>query len=180
MMKKTYGLCLAVVFILVFVFSGSAAFASGKIGFFSMERLMKESVEGKRVLDEIRSMAEKSQAAITSRENELRKLREELEKQASLMKPEVLREKEANYQTKIREYQMLVNSSNEQLQEKQQEITTTIYPEIMRIVNSIGDKEKYTMIINVSAIPIDYWDQTNDLTARILAEFNRTYKPKKK
>jgi len=155
------------------------AFAEGKIGFFSMEQLMKESVEGKRALDEIKKMAEKSQAAITARENELRGLKEELEKQGNLMRPEVLKEKETNYQKKIRDYQILVNDSNGELQTKQQEITSAIYPEVMKIIQSIGSREKYTMIINISVIPVDYWDKANDLTARIITEFNRTYKPKK-
>ena len=178
-MKKIHGLYLAMIFALVFVFSGSTAFAEGKIGFFSMEQLMKESVEGKKALDEIKRMAEKSQTAITAKENELRGLKEELEKQSNLMKPEVLKEKETTYQKKVRDYQILVNNSNDELQAKQQEITSGIYPEVMKIIQSIGSKEKYAMIINISVIPVDYWDKANDLTARIITEFNRTYKPKK-
>jgi outer membrane protein len=178
-MKKAHSLCLAMVFALVFAFSGSVAFAEEKIGFFSMEHLMKESVEGKKALDEIQKMAEKSQTAITNRENELRKLKEELEKQGNLMKPDVLREKETTYQQKIRDYQILVRDSEEELRGKQQEIASAIYPEITKIVQSIGAKEKYTMIINISVIPVDYLDMTKDLTPRIIAEFNRTYKPKK-
>jgi len=167
------------VFALVFVFSGSMAFAEEKIGFFSMEQLMKESVEGKRAFEEFKKMAEKSQAAVMAKEKELLGLKEELEKQGNLMRPEVFKEKETTYQKKIRDFQILVDDSNTELRTKEREITSGIYPEVMKIIQSIGSKEKYTMIINISVIPVDYWDKANDLTARIITEFNRTYKPKK-
>ena len=35
------------------------------------------------------------------------------------------------------------------------------------------------MIIDVSAIPLAYYAKENDLTKRVIEEFNRTYKSKK-
>jgi outer membrane protein len=52
-------------------------------------------------------------------------------------------------------------------------------PEILKIVQTIGEKEKYSVIIDISAIPLAYYSKENDLTKRVIDEFNKSYKPKK-
>ena len=52
-------------------------------------------------------------------------------------------------------------------------------PEILKLVQAIGEKEKFTMIIDIGQIPLAYYAKENDLTKRVIEEFNKTYKPKK-
>ena len=179
-MKKIQGVCLAIVLVFAFVLAGFPVQAEEKIGFFSIDQVMRESTEGKKSIDAFMKMADKSKAAIQEKEAELQKLKDELTKQGSLMKPDVLKDKEMVYQKKVRDYQILVKDSNEELQGKQQEIAKEFYPEILRIIKSIGEKEKYTMIIDISTFPVAHWNKANDLTNRVLDEFNRTFKPGKK
>jgi Skp family chaperone for outer membrane proteins len=85
----------------------------------------------------------------------------------------VLRTREADYQKKFRDYQLLVKDSNEELQTKQQDIMKNLIPEIMKIVTAIGQKEKYTMIVDLSIIPMAYHASENELTQRVIEEFNK-------
>jgi len=179
-MKKIQGLCLAIVLTFVFVLAGFPVQAEEKIGFFSMDQVMRESNEGKKAIEAFVKMADKSKAAIQGKESELQKLKDELMKQGSLMKPDVLKDKEVTYQKKVRDYQIMVKDSNEELQGKQQEIAKEFYPEILKIIKSIGEKEKYTLIIDISTFPVAHWNKANDLTNRVLDEFNRNFKPGKK
>ena len=177
-MKKVKVVCLIAVLMYLAYLSVVPALAAEKIGFFSMDQIMRESPEGKKALDALMKLADKNKAAVKAKEDELQKLKNELDKQGSLMKPDVLKEKEINFQKKIRDYQLLVKNSNEEMQNKQQEIGKEFYPEIMKIVKAIGEKDKYSMIIDVSTMPIAYWDKAEDLTNRVLDEFNKTFKPK--
>jgi hypothetical protein len=45
------------------------------------------------------------------------------------------------------------------------------------VVNAIGEKEKYTVIFDLSAMPIPYYNKTADLTKRVMDDFNKSYKP---
>ena len=90
-----------------------------------------------------------------------------------------MKEKELAYQKKFRDYQIIVKDSNEELQAKDQELSKKMIPEILKLVQSIGEREKYSMIVDVSAIPLAYYSKENDLTKRVIDEFNKTYKPKK-
>jgi outer membrane protein len=178
-MNNVKRICLAIFMVVMLGLIALPAMAEEKIAFFSLDQVMRESVEGKKALEALTKVADKSKAAVQEKEEELKKLKDELDKQRSLMKADVLKEKETAFQKKIRDYQLLVKDSNEELQGKQQEIAKEFYPEIMKIVRAIGEKEKYTLIIDVSTFPLAYWDKTNDLTKRILDEFNKTFKPRK-
>ncbi|MBN1546603.1 MAG: OmpH family outer membrane protein [Syntrophaceae bacterium] len=156
--------------------SVSPALAEEKIGFYDMDQVIRGSEAGKKSIDEIKKIVDKSKALIQAKEGELQKLKDELEKQRSLMKPDVLKEKEADYQKKYRDYQLLVKDSNDELQKKQQDMAKEFVPEIMKIVKAIGEKEKYTLIIDTYTIPVAYWNRANDLTKKVLVEFNKSKK----
>jgi outer membrane protein len=73
----------------------------------------------------------------------------------------------------------MTKDAEEELRAKDQDLSRKILPEVLKIVQAIGEKEKYSMIVDVSAIPLAYYSKENDLTKRVVEEFNKTYKPKK-
>jgi len=172
---KRYGLLITGLVIPLLVLMGSWAAAAEKTGFVNIEEVVFSSIPGKKMIEEVKKTREKLQ----KEDNELKKLKDELEKQKPLLKEEALKEKELTYQKKFRDYQLLVKDSNEELQVKDQDLAKKLIPDIFKLVQAIGEKEKYTTIIDVSAIPLVYYAKENDLTKRVIEEFNKTYKPKK-
>jgi len=144
-----------------------------------VREIMLTSSAGKRAAEDFKKAFEKDKAAIQEKEAELKKLKDELEKQRPLLKEEAMKEKELAYQKKFRDYQIMVKDSNEELQAKDQDLSKKMIPEILKIVKAIGEREKYSMIVDISAIPLAYYSKENDLTKRVIDEFNKTYKPKK-
>jgi len=165
--------------VLSLVLSGSLAAAAEKTGFVDVREIMLTSSAGKRAAEDFKKAFEKDKAAIQEKEAELKKLKDELEKQRPLLKEEAMKEKELAYQKKFRDYQIMVKDSNEELQAKDQDLSKKMIPEILKIVKAIGEREKYSMIVDISAIPLAYYSKENDLTKRVIDEFNKTYKPKK-
>lgn len=176
---KRYALFVMGLVVLALTLTGSLAAAADKTGFVDIREVMLASSAGKKAAEDFKKTFEKEKAAIQEKENELKKLKDDLEKQKPLLKEEAMKEKELAYQKKFRDYQLLVKDSNEELQAKDQELSKKMIPEILKLVQSIGDKEKYSMIIDVSAIPLAYYSKENDLTKRVIDEFNKSYKPKK-
>jgi outer membrane protein len=167
------------ILILALVFAASPAAAAEKMGFVDVREIMLTSNAGKKAAEDFKKTFEKSKTEIQDKEAELKKLKDELEKQRPLLKEEAMKEKENAYQKKFRDYQNMVKDSNEELQAKDQDLSKKIIPEILKIVQAIGEKEKYSMIVDVSAIPLAYFSKENELTKRVVEEFNKTYKPKK-
>jgi len=147
--------------------------AAEKTGFVNIGEVLAKSEAGKKAEEQFKKIVEKDRAAIQEREKELQKLKDELEKQRPLLREDVLRAREADYQKKFRDYQLLVKDANEELQAKQQEIMKNLVPEIMKIVQAIGEKETYTMIVDLSIVPLAYHARENELTQRVIEEFNK-------
>jgi len=172
---KRQGLFITGLVILILVLMGSWAAAAEKTGFVDIREVMLSSSSGKKVIEDFKKTREKLQ----KEDNELKKLKEDLDKQRPLLKEDVAKEKELSFQKKVRDFQIDVKDSEEEFKVKEQELFKKLIPDILKMVQAIGEKEKYSMIIDVSAIPLAYYAKENDLTKRVVEEFNKTYKPKK-
>jgi len=160
---------LAVIF--VFVMAGTSA--AQKIGFINMRAIISQSEAGKKAEVEFKKTVEKKKAEIGRKEEELKKLKDELEKQKSVLTAEAFREKEASYQVKFRDYQRLVQDANEELQKKEQAVTATMIPEILKIVEKVGKDGKYDAILDLNNPIIVYHDKEDNLTKKIIEEYNK-------
>ena len=177
-MKKN-GLLISMVFVVMsFFLCGTCAFAAEKIGIIDMREIMVKSDAGKKAAEDFGKLYEKDKALIQKREAEMLKIKEDLEKQRSVLKESAMREKEAEYQKKFRDYQLLVKDANDELQRRDQELSKKLVPDILKVINVIGDKEKYSLIIDVGSIPVPYFAKENNLTQKVIEEFNKASKSK--
>lgn len=170
-MKRSFYL-MAVIIPLFFVWSTSS-FAVDKIGFINLQEIMQNSNAGKKAAEDFKKFYEKETQEIKSSEKELKKMKDELEKQSSIMTKNSQKEKETIYQKKLRDYQLLVNDTNEELKKRDQEMTQKLMPGIMKIVRTISEKEKFTLVIDVATMPIPYYDKENDFSKKVIEEFNK-------
>ena len=170
-MKRSFYL-MAVIISLLFVWSTSS-FAVDKIGFINLQEIMQNSNAGKKAAEEFKKFYEKETQEIKSSEKELKKMKDELEKQSSIMTQSSQKEKETVYQKKLRDYQLLVNDTNEKLKKRDQEMTQKLMPGIMKIVRTIAEKEKFTLVIDVATMPIPYYAKENDFSKKVIEEYNK-------
>ena len=170
-MKRSFYL-MAVIISLLFVWSTSS-FAVDKIGFINLQEIMQNSNAGKKAAEDFKKFYEKETQEIKSSEKELKKMKDELEKQSSIMTQSSQKEKETIYQKKLRDYQLLVNDTNEELKKRDQEMTQKLMPGIMKIVRTIAEKEKFTLVIDVATMPIPYYAKENDFSKKVIEEFNK-------
>jgi outer membrane protein len=175
---KKYGLLISGLFvILAILLSGSQVVAAEKTGFVDVREVMMKSDAGKKASDDFKKLYEKDRTKIQEKEAELKKLKDALEKQRAILTEAAMKEKETAYQKIFRDYQLLLKDSNEELQAREQEISKKLIPEILKMVHAIGERDKYTLIIEVGTVL--YYAKGNDLTARVTEELNKTYKQKK-
>ena len=171
-MKRSFYL-MAVIISLLFVWSTSSL-AVDKIGFINLQEIMQNSNAGKKAAEDFKKFYEKETQEIKSSEKELKKMKDELEKQSSIMTQGSQKEKETIYQKKLRDYQLLVNDTNEELKKRDQEMTQKLMPGIMKIVRTIAEKEKFTLVIDVATMPVPYYDKENDFSKKVIEEFNKS------
>jgi outer membrane protein len=161
--------------LLLFVWS-SNAFAAEKIGIINIREIIQNSITGKKAAEDLKSLAEKRSAPIKSAENELKKMKDELDKQGSLVTQNARRDREEAYQKKLRDYQLLVNDANAELQKRDQEVFQKLMPEILKVVRAIAEKEKYTLVIDTATMPVPFHAKEIDISKQVIEEYNKTKK----
>jgi len=170
-MKKNIYLVAGIIF--VFFVCSASSFAVDKVGFINLQEIMQNSNAGKKAADDFKKYYDKETQEIKTAEKDLKKMKDELDKQGSIMTQSSQKEKESAYQKKLRDYQLLVNDTNEELKKRDQEMTQKLMPGIMKIVRTIAEKEKYTLVIDVATLPIPYYAKENDFSKKVIDEFNK-------
>src|SRR4030042_1052835 len=126
---KRQGLFITGLVILMLVLMGSWAAAAEKTGFVDIREVMLSSSAGKKVAEDFRKTREKLQRE----DNELKKLKEDLDKQRPLLKEDVVKEKELSFQKKVRDFQIEVKDSEDEFKVKEQELFKKLIPAILKM-----------------------------------------------
>jgi outer membrane protein len=156
------------------------AFASEtKFGTVDMQKILLLSDAGKEAKEQLALKAAKYEAEKNVKEEDLKKLKGELEKQSVLLSEVARGAKEKDYQQKLKEYQRFLKDAQDDLQARNDEYTNKIVEEIVKVVQEYGKKNAYTYILvkNESMI---FMDDKVDLTDELLKQFNSARKATKK
>jgi outer membrane protein len=177
-MKKNIYLIAGLV-LMFFVFADFNAFAADKIGFINLREIMQNSIAGKKAGEEFKKLYDKKSEVIKTTENELKKIKDDLDKQASILTEAARKDKEAVYQRKLRDYQLLVEDTNKELKGRDEEIASKLIPEIAKVVRAIAEREKYTLVIDTASMPVVYHAKESDFSKKVIDEYNKTPGAKK-
>jgi outer membrane protein len=172
-MKKN--ICLIVGFILMsFVLISINGYAAdSKIGFINLREIMQSTNTGKKAGEEFKKLYDKKHEGIAAAESDLRKLKDELDKQGPIMTEDARREKGTTYQRKLRDYQLLIEDTNKEMKVRDEEITSKLIPQITKIVRKVAEKEKYTLVIDVASMPVPYYAKESDFSNKVIEEVNK-------
>jgi outer membrane protein len=153
--------------------------ADSKLGTVDMQKILMMSDAGKDAKEQLAIRAAKYEAEKNLKEEDLKKLKGELEKQSVLLSESARGAKEKDYQQKLKEYQRFLKDAQDDLQAKNDEYTNKIVDEIVKLVQDFGRKSGFTFIFvkNESMI---FMDDKIDLTDELLKQFNSARKAAKK
>ena len=178
-MKKISTLAACLILASMILLAGPGTAKAQKVGFVNLKEVVLESEPGDKMEADFKKAYEKKRTQIQQKETELKKLKDELEKQRSVLNAEAFREKENSYQTKFRDYQRLVKDSNDELVKKEQEMAAKILPEVVKVIQAMGEKEGYSAVLDVNNPVVIYRAKGNDLTKKAIEEVNKAFKGKK-
>lgn len=160
--------------IVLLIFTSSAgALAAGQIGIIDMREIMQNSIAGQKASDDFNKIYEKKHEEIQSAEAEIKKMKNELDKQSELMTQDKLNEKESAYQKKVRDYHFLVEDADDEMKKRDQEITQKLTIKILKIVRAVAKKEKYAFVIDAANLPVAYYAKENDFSKKVIEELNK-------
>jgi outer membrane protein len=150
-----------------------AAQAAPKIGYIDLQKALNMSAAGKAAKEKIKEKVQSYDAEVKSRQEELKKLKEDLEKQAMLLSEEARNAKERDYQQKVKDYQRFAKDIQETLQQTDADYTRKIVESLLKVVQEVGKRDGYTLILEKTESSLVYADDSIDMTNEVIKTFDK-------
>lgn len=125
----------------------ATARADVRLAFVDVQRALNQCRAGKAAKIQFRGRIEHLQAQLEGEQNEVERLKRELEQKGSLMQPDQRQNLEDDYEKKLRRFQDDYKNSRDELQEKDNQVTGAIVRDLATVVREIGAKNGYTMVM---------------------------------
>lgn len=164
---------LLVALLVLFAVPAAMAADAMKIGYVDLQKALNMSAAGKAAKEKMKAKFKDYDADVQKKQEELKKLKDDLEKQAMLLSAEARAAKERDYQQKVKDYQRLTKDIQEELQQTDADFTRKILEEIFKVVQQIGKQEGYTLVLEKTESSILYASDGIDMTDRVIQAFDR-------
>jgi outer membrane protein len=166
-MKKALGICFVVFCVMVF-WVASVSAQTLKIGVYDIGRIMKESKTVEGYNKELTKNAEAKIASVTAKEKALQQQVEKLKKQGTTLSEANRKALEEKIVEDDKELKRLKEDAESELRKVQAEMRQKILADIMGTVRSIGEKEKYDIILEGNTAGITFLNKALDITDKVL------------
>jgi outer membrane protein len=155
---------------LVALIAAAPAQAEVKLAYVDVQRALNECEAGKNAKAEFRVKVQGVEQKLQSEQNDVARLKDELEKKGMLMKPEQRQSLQDEYINKAKNFERNYKDSKDDLERKDQEITGMIIHDLAEVIRNVGEKNGYTMVMEKGQI---LWGMPGiDITDQIIRTYN--------
>jgi outer membrane protein len=155
---------------LLALLAAAPARAQVKLAYVDVQRALNECQAGKAAKADFRVKVQGVEQKLQSEENEVARLKDELEKKGMLMKPEQRQDLQDDYVAKAKDFERNYKDSKDDLEHKDQEITGMIIHDLAQVIRDVGEKDGYTMVFEKGSI---LWGTPGiDITDQVIRTYN--------
>lgn len=171
---------LAILVSLVLIFAVSVKIASAedktatdsvKIGYVDLNRTLNEVSEGKAARAKLEADGKAKKQKLEIIQNDLKRMKEDYDKQRLILSGDALRDKEGKIQEKLVELQRTSMEFEKQFADAESTAIKPISDKIQRVIQQIGQSESYSMIVPKEMAL--YSPAGTDLTDKVIASYNK-------
>ena len=110
------------------------------------------------------------QEELEKKARELQLFQESVEKKAPMLSEKARREKDKEYQQKVKDLERLKQDSEAELQQLNKEMSERFMKSLTLVIKKLGEKEKYTLILEAGLVA--YAPEALDITDQVVKAFD--------
>ena len=142
---------------------------AAKVGVVDLQKALNLSKAGKEAKGRITERVKEVEGKVEKQQNELKALKEELEKQAVLLSAEARATKERDYQQKLKDFQRYTKDRQEELQQLDAQYTNQIVEKLLDMAQEMAKKEGFDILLERGSGGVIYSADAIDLTEKLIA-----------
>lgn len=166
--------------VVLFFILGVCAYAAdtAKIGIVDFRKILEESNVGKSGRAEIKKKGEEMGTDLKKKGAELDELKKQYDKNAMVTNKDVMDEKERELKIKYMDFQNLEKKYTSDIQKLHNDLLIRLKNDVDVIVDGIGKKEDYQLIIEKNQAGVFYSQASADITDKVIQQLNAKSAPK--
>lgn len=151
--------------------SDTAVSGGAKFGYVDLNRVLNESSEGKAAKARLEADGKAKKQKLEILQSDLKKMKDDLDKQRLILSADAMKEKEAQFQQKFMELQKTSVDFEKQFGDAESAAIKPISEKIQRVIQQIGQSDNFTMIVPKEMAL--YSQAGTDLTDKVITECNK-------
>lgn len=157
--------------IIAVAFVGVSAHADVKIGYVDMQKAIQSTKAGQKAKKNLEAEFEKRKKTLQSKEANLKKQGEELEKKAMVLSEDVRSKKQKEFQQNMMEFQQTVQKNQHEIQQEERKLTEPILKKLQAVIEDMAKKESYTVILEKRENGVLWAQKDLDITDQVVKAF---------
>jgi len=143
-----------------------------KFAVVDLQRALTEIEDGRKAKTQLKTLFDQRQKTLDKQQEDLRVLKEGIEKQRDVLSREVYQKKVEELQKALAELQATYMEFQRELASKEADMTKPILERLQRIVRQIGQKDGYALVLERTEAGVVYIPSTYDLTDLVIQRYN--------
>lgn len=141
--------------------------ATTKVGYVDLQRTLMETTVGKAAKAHLEGDQKKKQVELDKKQKELQAFAAELDKQRTVLKPDVLRQREAELQQRVVQLNDLYMKLQQDLAKQEAQLVRDIFDMASPIIADIGQRDGYTILLEKNESAVLWATPSTDITAEV-------------
>lgn len=153
--------------------TASVSRSPAQIGVVDLQRVLLDTEAGRRARDVLSNFMKNRQAVIELEEKELKRMEEDLVKQASVLSAGGRKDREDLLRRRVAEFQQRANEMNREVQDKQKEVLEGFREKAERVVAKVAQQLGLVVVVEKGkGGPTVYHDTALDISTKVIEAFN--------
>jgi len=170
-MKQMFGLLVGMLVVLFFHHAAYCAEPS-KIGVVDMQRFQDHSKNFQQIKQKLKTKYEDLQKKLDEEKGELVRLEEEFKKQSMMLSLDAKEDKAKELEKKRRYYKYLAEEYTQQMKDAELEARREVVKELEKVVEKIGQKGGYLMVLERRTLGLIYYNDAIDITDKVIQAYD--------
>ena len=171
-MKGLIGVLLGLL-TMVFLQPAPLAAQNVKVGVVDLQKFQKNSKAFQKASVGVKKKFDDMQQKLSDERNTVAKLDEELKKQSMMLSLDAQDDKKRELEKKQRQFKFMYDEFSQEMKDTEMEAIKKVMKELEKIVEKIGEKEGYTIILERRTLGLLYFNNTIDLTDRVTDAYDK-------
>ncbi|MBE9528324.1 MAG: OmpH family outer membrane protein [Proteobacteria bacterium] len=173
MIKRVMQVSLAI--LITFALVLPAVAGTQKIGYANLQKALNECEAGRAAKESLQKKAEGLEADLNAKQEELKKMKAEIDSKRSIWNKETVNAKEELFVNKSRAFEAQFRAYNEEINSTKQAEEAAIIDEFAGIVEELAKKRGYTYVLERSLGGLLYASPDDDLTTEVIKIHNNRF-----